>query len=261
MEKALKIIKKILKIIGIILGLVVLAMVGLYLCFAFFYEEKDYRPPRVSENDINKVAYVEPTEEAKNFDLDGYIDSLPQVEYEKIDYPVKETYEYKFNNYKLSVDVPEGFYVYKIKTEVEKPYDTESIETSFREYWVKVGPAVGDWETIESDNLMCMTKAQLHGGDNLSREDCDGILFIPIKSRFRGVSYRDIFMHEIQFFDLKAKGVQKNEKFLADEIGDSRGSRVLLDDNQFLSIVCKKLIGIDKNYFYSIINSVKIEKI
>ncbi len=257
MEKALKIIKKILKIIGIILGLIVLAMVGLYLYFLFFYEEKDYRPPRVSESNINKVAYVEPTEEAKNFDLDGYIDSLPQVEYEKIDYPVKETYEYKFNDYKLSVDVPEGFYVYKIKTEVEKPYDTESIETSFREHFVKVGPAVGHWETIESDNLMCMTKTQSYSGNNLSKENCDGILFIPSKSRFRGVSYRDIIAHTYKEYSMKH--VTKQRVFFVSAFRTMLINDILLDNNQSLSIQFE--LDVDKNCFYNIINSVKIEKI
>jgi len=85
----------------------------------------------VKYDDIDDVEYAEPTEYAKNFDLEGYIDKLPEVEYEKIDYPVKETYIYKFNNYEMTIDIPEGFEAYEVPLEKNpKIYNSTSVEDS-----------------------------------------------------------------------------------------------------------------------------------
>ena len=264
MKNKLKVSEKIILCIS---GTIILIMVSFFIYIRFFFEEPNFVPPRVAETDINKVNYVEPTEEAKNFDIEAYADSLPEVEYEKIDYPVKETYEYKFNNYKLSVDIPEGFYAYEIDVEVEKPFDTESIETSFEERIIRTGPATGNrWDTIISDNKLCITEIQEL--NEIKSSECDGIQFTPKKSKYRGVSYRDIVLHIYTEYPNKQKVGQFF--FLADSYSDSdsatkkMGNGILLDNNQYLIIgaeVQHKSNTFNQNHFYSIIDSIKIDKL
>ena len=115
------------------------------------------------QEDIDDIIYAEPTKEAKNFNIEEYIETLPEVQYEKIDYPVKEIYTYKFNNYELTVDIPEGFEMHKILLE-EDPnvFDSTDLESSFGENGSTFGPGVGDWSGygIISDNQLCIQKVQ-----------------------------------------------------------------------------------------------------
>ncbi len=241
----------------------------------------------VKYDNIDDIDYAEPTEYAKNFDIEGYISKLPEVEYKKIDYPVKEIYTYKFNNYKMTIDIPEGFEVKEIPLE-EKPkiVNSTSIEDSYDPdsggiKHDKTGPATGNWQKdfswVVSDNYLCLANPEFFDSsdDKYLQDDkyrCV-ISIVPNKSFYKGVSARDIFIYKyIEHCAKKEKFVNINNLFFlaSNDTCSKRNSvndvSILLDKNQFLVAgVHRKLSNKNNqeaiNLFFSILNSVDIHKI
>ena len=119
--------KKLFKYIARAL-LIVLLIVSVSAFVYKFYVDNIYY---VNYDNIDEIVYAEPTEKAKSFDIEKYVNSLPELEYKHIDYPVKETYEYKFNGHKLTIDIPEGYTARELPlSEKPKIRNTKNAEDS-----------------------------------------------------------------------------------------------------------------------------------
>ncbi len=225
---------------------------------------------------IDEIKYAEPTEYAKNFDIEGYISKLPEVEYKKIDYKIKETYTYKFNNYKMTIDIPEGFEVKEIPLK-EKPkiVNSTSIEDSciYTDGYANIqsmkqcGKNVLKFVPIVANKLLCIESSEV----TKKEYKCNGILFSQIKSGYKGFSLRD------SFIDLNIKTHRYNKKknisgvpflVVADknefDTYSAYNMTGLLNNNTQLSIGAISndiLQDIGKDLYFSIVNSVKIKKV
>ena len=151
---------------------------------AYYYANYIYY---VNYDNIDDVVYAEPSEKAKNFDIDCYINSLPEIEYEKVNYPVKETYEYKFNGYKMTIDIPEGFTAYEIPL-TKKPQirNTKGLADSCLPEFSVCADNMDTivffaQETDISDNRLCIvSEKKIEDMTN-----CNGINFMPEISHFK----------------------------------------------------------------------------
>jgi len=267
-----------LKILGVVTGILIV-IAGIVFGF-FWWVKYDYEKHFLQYDNINNIQYAEPTEEAKNFNIDGYISKLPEVEYEKIDYPVKETYTYKFNNYEMTIDIPEGFEVKEIPLE-EKPkiVNSTSIEDSYDpDSKEDPSPANGDWihgfVWEISDSYLCLTNQSFFESmDNRYLQDDKHkcvISFTPDKSLYKGVSARDIFINrDIKHCAKKEKFKNMYETlFLASNDTCSKkrdidGAAVLLGNNQLVVTGVNRYLKNNKNIinlFFSVLNTVNIQK-
>lgn len=168
-------------IILIILFLIELLLIEMLL----IYSEFDY-----VNKDIDEIIYAEPTEEAKNFDFEAHINNLPSMKYEKVNYPVKERYAYEFNDYVMTIDIPKGFSVNIIEHDTRRVVvKSKSIDDSY-EPGLGKGPATDTWNDAKviSDNILCIVNDELKSDGFW----CSGFSVVPEKSRYRGVSIRDI---------------------------------------------------------------------
>ena len=246
----------------------------------------------VRYDDINKVKYAKPTEEAKNFDIDAYIASLPEIDYKKVDYPVKETYEYKFNGYTMTIDIPEGFRAYEIPlTEKPKIRNTKSMKDSCVRFpdidvvclsgsssdlwYYFTGKTMNDsittaGLTVDSDNKLCIAK-----NEDFDKLDCNGLLFRPYKSKYSGITARDFYFYSRITPESKfKKGVGMGGKKYKQSINNKNFFTIiggdfsipspyydnLLNDNQGLSFgVTLSNFEFNKSLYPSIIESIKIK--
>ena len=249
-----------------------------------WYEHVDY-----VKADIDDIVYAEPTQAAKDFDLEGYIKSLPPIEYEKINYPVKETYTYNFNKYTITVDIPEG-YTTKILPLKEKPKVVDSeglsdscwilsndsklcaLEPGYNNSDEQSGVRAMFWKgeqvRIHSDNKLCIfkPKQQFKGTKFESKvynKECLGLLFVPVKSGYKGVSLRNIV---ITHYNTNKKNKILKEGMTLDNNLLSVVDRypyisyaILISDNQSMQIgALPYLMTENYNIYNSIINSIKI---
>jgi hypothetical protein len=261
-----------LKSLGIIL-LTVLITTGFSGCMKSKYVKYD---------DIDDIEYAEPTEYAKNFDIEAYVDELPEAEYEKIDYKVKETYIYKFNDYEMTIDIPEGFEAYEVPMlSRSKIVDSTGIEDSYSPATVQFGkhaygPATDTWRPmwneVISDDWLCVERYNessevITGGGN--RYKCvGGIACTPHKSAFKGVSLRDSYIRTFVTCS-ESKSYRKiSEKNIIITSSDwwNLESEMIVSDQQSLS--CRYIHdnsidgdNFDKNLLYNILNSFKISSI
>jgi len=238
--------------------------------------------PHYVKEDIDDIVYAEPTQEAKDFDIEAHINSLPQVEYEKIDYPVKETYTYNFNGYKMTIDIPEGFKAYEIPlTEKPKVRKSKGLEDSCERTtydYKQCGNDPGFMKniTITSDNYLCITDTNF---DNENAK-CSGISFGPGKSSYKGISLRDKYVRiNTHLGNYNRKNITKNHSFLVDTpfeddefrkmgIHVDRGGydhSILISDDLSLSFGVSdedfsQSLQSDENLYFSIIDSIKIQK-
>ncbi|MCA9364515.1 MAG: hypothetical protein KC736_01345 [Candidatus Moranbacteria bacterium] len=184
----------ILRFLGLVLG-VPIVLVALYFGTILFLDWK--RQPVYVDTPIDEIEYAPPSEEAKNFDWEAYVDSFPQIAYEKIDYPVKETYTYHFNGYTLTVDIPEGLDAHIIPLEEEpRVIQSEGLEDSCWRFGGDAGYTCASegydfWRigkgVLNSANRLCIGSVR----EKNSRQTCYGISIISQKSRFAGVSLRE----------------------------------------------------------------------
>lgn len=235
----------------IIVGIILLWILG-----SFIFDYNHY-----VHKDINKIKYAEPTEEAKNFDLEGYIDNLPPVEYTKIDYVVKETLRYEFNGYILTMDIPEGMDYYEIswsKGSDNRIINSKNIEDSVDSYsmWVSpTGPGTDDWRNsiVISDKEICIKDEK----KVRQIKYCPYLSITPIKSKYKGISMRDVYVYDLNH------DVKNYYKYSVDElnflVGDS--ASILLSDEQEIFIGKNKKEGFSGDIFFSMLDTVKIGKI
>ena len=265
--------------------LVIIVAIGGY----FYYWNNIFY---LNYDNIDDIVYAEPSERAKNFDIDGYINSLPELEYEKVEYPVKETYEYKFNGYKMTIDIPEGFMAYEMPLDSEnrKIYNTKNMEDScvkipgfatvcapkniFWSYLLKTGQDGG--LTILSSDKLCISERKYK-----SEFICDGLIVEPYKSKYVGISTRDFYYrtnivpknesNERYFYDIGTDKKQhkidgKNALVMFNAIFYSTNLHysILLNDDQGLSFGISNDLynssNFDNNLYSSIISSMKIAK-
>ena len=229
----------------IIVGIILLWILG-----SFFFNYNYY-----VHKDINKIKYAEPTEEAKNFDIEEYINSLPPVEYTKIDYPVGETLTYEFNGYVLTMDIPEGFSHHRIPRDEKynkvksSLFEIPKIRDSRRE-------GKGTLRGVVSDDELCIKNA-------ISKDEKCDLLITPIKSSHKKISMKDIYIYGINNH-AHYKHISSKFHFLCttDIISDDfifyRKIFLLLSDQQKIAI--KKNDDLSQDIFLSIMDTLKIEK-
>jgi hypothetical protein len=272
-----------LKIIGGILFVVIIG-ISFSGCFKSKYVKYD---------DIDDIEYAEPTEYAKNFDLEGYINKLPEVEYEKVDYPVKETYTYKFNDYEMTIDIPEGFEVYekplsKALKRNTRVINSVDIESSRGDFSFSGGPSNGEWRSSarsSHESILCIDNIN---NQNNNEKQCKGIVINPSKSMFKGISYKDIFVRTLRQYAARQKTKYHvfltippyntpqivNVAFLDDDQGVRISLRFSWDSksrwyfqekhesyNTKIDNSYSELQADRENYFFSIMDSIKITKI
>ncbi len=255
---------------NLIIGIIVLiALVG---GVALWNKKNKY----VKYDNIDDIKYAKPTEYAKNFDIEGYISKLPAVKYKKINYPVKETYTYRFNGYEMTIDIPEGFEVREIPLK-EKPkiVNSTSIKDSciYTDGYANIqsmkqcGKSISKFVPIIVDRSLCVELSKI-----AKREyKCSGIVFSRIKSGYKGFSLRDVFIElslKTHHYDKKKNisgipflVIADKSKFDAYNAYNMTG---LLDDNNQLSIGATSndiLQNIGKDLFFSILDSIKIKRI
>ena len=256
-----------------------LAGAAITILIAFFgflgWIKYSYEKQFLRYDDINKIQYAEPTEEAKNFDIEGYISNLPEVKYEKVDYKVKERYTYRFNDYQMTLDIPEGFEVKELPLK-EKPkiVNSTSIEDSYDPGSKKdPSPANGDWIHgkiwVPSDTALCLVNPKLFGPNSRHRDEC-AIIFSPGKPFYKGISARDIFVRTIKHPapDYKVPNKYGLLFLSTDRTGSNRltTADILLDNNQSLyASIHWKLRNQNNqeaiNLFFSILDTVDIQRI
>jgi len=236
---------------------------------------RDYAKNYVTE-DIDDIVYAQPSEEAKNFDLEGYIKSLPEVEYTKIDYPIKETYTYNFNGYSMTIDIPEGFEAYEIPLK-EKPQviDSKGLEDScFRLY------SEGFWCADDdggrnffmnalgrSDSSLCIISTDTLSQFDDTQEFCHGMGIHPHKSLFRGVSMREYFyrmniLNGIDDFrrDVKKHTVSDRDYLMGGAFRAPDLSLLLSDDQEVYIDFDSDDKKINPNIYFSIVDSIEIKE-
>lgn len=266
--------KKLLKNISI-LALALIVLVVLYFALIIWNEHQSY-----VKADIDDIVYAEPTQAAKDFDLEALINSLPQVKYEKIDYPVKETYTYNFNKYTLTVDIPEGFTAYEIPlTEKPKVVESEGLADScqwlsghgdvcaFNRYKRHSENNEGtnsmfwrmDQAAIFSDSKICImpnTKQLLVNPREMEEYGnicSSSISIIPRKSGFKGVSTRNYLLSFYTRFDYQF--TTPTHSFL--EYNNSY--YILISNDQYLVISMHQELSKEiQSLYLSIVNSIKI---
>ncbi len=209
------------------------------------------------KGDINNIVYAEPTQEAKDFDVEGFVNSLPSVEYKKVDYPIKETHTYEFNGYVLTVDIPEGFDVYELEHKPEVINST-SIEDSC-EYIGGMstycdGPEGGIFKGAfeQSGSILCIDSGDKSCG-------ADGVRIWPYKSKYKGISLRDVYMRSSGYKQTK---YVLNDIFFAgtsNEYNSSMGA--LISDQQGIGVSSGFYSSnFSKDLYFSILDSIKIRK-
>ncbi|MFC1645095.1 hypothetical protein ACFL08_03640, partial [Patescibacteria group bacterium] len=216
----------------------------------FTYPRNDY-----VKGNIDDIDYAKPTEEANNFDLEGYINNLPEIEYEKKDYPINGTYEYKFNNYILTVDIPEGYHAYELNpSEKIRVINSTSIDDSgdCREELCS-GPKTNSWLSADiiSDNRLCISSAEI----SKKKYSCEGIVFVPVKSKFKGVSYLDWYTRIAIKNSAKKHVINDNLTAL---LGKRMGRKILVSDQQGIGIGFKEESS-NKELYLNIIDSIKLK--
>ena len=237
--------------------LVIIVAIGGY----FYYWNNIFY---LNYDNIDDIVYAEPSERAKNFDIEGYINSLPELEYKKVEYPVKETYEYRFNGYKMTIDIPEGFKVYEIPlTKKPKIRNTKNLSDSC----MNAPRACADGDKIVffsgeidvSDKKLCIVDENKIN----DKSNCEGISVRPIKSHYKGISMRDIYIIPKNIknpYHIYKKFSMKNGKILMvnNEMNELEYGDALISDSLELSFNGGKF---SENLFLNILNSIKIEKI
>ncbi len=237
------------------------ALLFLVVLFAIAYYSDFIPHNHYAKGDINDIIYAEPTQEAKDFDVEKYIDSLPSVEYKHIDYPIKETYTYEFNNYILTVDIPEGFKAYEFKLAGNpRVIDSTNIEDSCDRPGARslcTGPKDGIFKgsTVFPDKLLCI------GKNNNIGNNCNGdsIKISPYKSQYKGISLRDIYVNMLRYNEDKyiVRGV-----FFSGYCNNYNFSLgTLLSDQQGLGISTASFSSsFSRDLHLSILDSIKIRK-
>ena len=264
--------KKILIIIGVVLITIVI-VTGFSDCMKSKYVKYD---------DIDDVEYAKPTEYAKNFDIEGYISKLPEVEYKKIDYPVKETYTYKFNDYEMTIDIPEGFEVKEIPLEKNpKIIDSTSIEDSCKQDGLRSIKRCGDELLLVSPIMTVSSKLEISQSnvDNAKYSLKDKKIFLSFKSsQYKGINNEDAFIRYIvpgKSYDeehLKIETIY-NKKYknkyglflVSSPRNRSAGYGILklTNDRKYIFniiVQCDKDNAFNKDLYFSILDSMKIEE-
>lgn len=251
------------KIIKFLKGLIGLMIIWFGFVFFQVIKESIYSQTYYLDQDINEIEYAEPTEEAKNFNIEEYIKNLPPVEYTKIDYPVKETLTYKFNGYVLTMDIPEG-YEYEIiprneednrvqdSRKVPEIYDNLDYERYLTRGWLY---------PLVSDNRVCIENEKTE-----SFED-NRLCIIPNKSSHKKLSMRDFYVTNMKK-SWKKKYSFNSKFYLETNLGikDFEDDKYysyridyLLSDQQQVSF--SKAKNMSKDLFLNIINTVQIKKL
>lgn len=270
--------KSIIKKIAVILAFVIGIIAGVYLISAVFYIYLLYSQNKFVKGDIDKIKYAEPTQEAKDFNIEEYAKSLPKVEYTKIDYSIKEIYTYEFNNYILTIDIPKGLEAYIKKEKKMKVIDSEGIEDSV--YCFGREGCYGPWDkglwfynekANVSDNILHIVDAEdIKTRKSNSRMDFDGIIIYPHKSPFKGVSVRDMYVEsEIKKLNSSAQSnlnnvIINNNNFIIRQEEKSIYASLLISDQQYITVSmndnCFDSIYPSKDLFFSILDSIKIKE-
>lgn len=258
---------------GVFLAIIFFIYINLGNIFSFF----GFPVNRFVKKDINKIVYAEPTQLVRDFDLEEYIDRLPDVEYTKIDFRIKEKYKYEFNNYVLEIDIPEDFEVYEIKLKKEpKVVHSTNIEDAC-EYQKATcfGPADGVYKdaSIVSDKSLCVMDSKVHKKSEIV---CEGLVtIVPHKSKFKGVSLRDIHINphtKTMRREYNQKHITEQELSFAVYMGKNEWNKKiatmkLLSDNQSISISSnygmdeyRKDKIVPKDLFFNILDSIVIYK-
>ncbi len=219
----------------------------------------------VKYDNIDEIEYAEPTEYAKNFDIEGYISKLPEVEYKKINYPVKETYTYKFNNYEMTIDIPEGFEVKEIPLK-EKPkiVNSTSIEDSCVKYGMRsIATCGNDKGFLKSEAFIQSDKSlEIASTNNIN---CGTMRVAPRVSKYKGINSLDAFIRYVIPIKNYNQKYQDNIDLFLVVVPQTKiqnyavikllNEKYMLIINQGYSRSC-----INKNLFFSILDSIKIEK-
>lgn len=214
--------------------------------------------------DINHIQYAPPTQEAIDFNWEGYVTSLPEVQYEKVNYPVKGTYTSRFNGYTMTIDVPEDM----------------SAETSpFTKSFVLDSKTVADSCVCGGDYCdgPCRdhwSGATVNSADShfLYKLGADGIRYfelqmVPKKSQYKAISLRDIYvkkMQELQDRHLyRLQSTNPDYSIMVDE--DQHEAHILLSDQQGLFLHWRDDFEKYENWtsrdlFFSILHSIRITK-
>ena len=246
------------KIIGMIL-LIMIISIGFSGC----------KNKYVKYDNIDNVGYAEPTEYAKNFDIEGYISKLPEVKYKKIDYPIKETYTYKFNNYEMTIDIPEGFEVKKIPLK-EKPkiVNSTSVEDSCHEESWRATPNCGDEKGFFMDGTFAAQASDSLEIISVNNEKCGTMYVTSSISGYKGISTWDSFVRYIIPIISYDKKYQDKEGLFLVHSPKSKYERYsatkLLNDKKYIlaaGIKHDKLCIFDDDLFFSILDSMKIKKV
>lgn len=229
------------------------------------------------DGDINDIVYAQPTEEAQNFDIKGYIDALKPLEYEKKEYPAEQTYTHTFNkNYVLTIDIPQEYYV------CEKKFNpTGMVEKTkgFKDSCTYAGElsCCADeekcimWSSADikviSDSYFVISKTPC---DTFSSKS--GLRLYPYKSAYTGISLRDTYVKGLKSIgDLESKKGKKEvfaRKFIVGDIyfrvigtfqsEVSPSFSTLLDDNQAFYV--SHSVQFTRDEVANILDSVRIEK-
>ena len=90
----------------IILGIVSIPIIFISIIILWCLIDHVYSYTYYLDENIDDVEYLKPY---KRTTWSEYIKDAIPIEYKKINYSVKETVEYEFNGYVLTMDIPEGF--------------------------------------------------------------------------------------------------------------------------------------------------------
>ncbi len=229
------------------------------------------------DGDINDIVYTQPTEEARNFDIKGYIDTLKPLEYEKKEYPAEQTYTHTFNkDYVLTIDIPQEYYVCE-----EKFNPTGMVEKTkgFKDSCTYAGElsCCADeekciiWRSTDikviSDNYFIISKTPCNTFSSQR-----GLMLYPYKSAYTGISLRDTYVKGLKSIDdLESKNGKKEvfaRKFVVDNVyfrvistfqsDVSPSFSTLLDDNQAFYV--SRSVQFTRDEVVNILDSIRIEK-
>ena len=222
---------------------------------------------KVATESIDQITYAEPLQESRDFDLDGYIANLPEIDIELDGIDLARDHRYSFNGHEMTIGIPEGYVTYSIDNPTIRIIESEGLSDSCEMRQGDCdGPGNGRWihSIAQSAPRLCIVEAQYAQGSSR----CDGgIAIIPRKSAFTGLSYLD---GHIKTWTGEAgdylKFVNKSNAFLVRNDSEFNMS-LLISEQQGLLI--RRPSGTNKDdvrvqispeKYFKILSSLKIEK-
>lgn len=202
----------------------------------------------------------------KNININKYTEKLPSVEYNKIDYPVKETYTYKFNDYSITIDIPEGFEYFTIKKpRVVKPIKSTSIADSCETHeGICSGPSTGIWKdvTVQSDDSLCIMNSDVRAKltDKKSCDSFSGLRIYPKISKYTGINISDILENTVDRY-FNSKKVNDNVVFFVSDSSIDFFSQAVISNKQLItaSAYSWENSKISRDLYFSILGSIKLK--